>query len=239
MNKTDQRHLMQEELTRLLFGNFTFFAFSLMGFFAFMKQAEAPTAIWVILSIIAFIVASLVIRRLHRAYVFYVLTFIYALINSAMLFDTAFRLVFNLKEFTGWQSSLVFSFGVVITLFGFWSQFQIKSIQLRASEKINIRSGRLNLVSGFWNFQSPIHFDAPETEINKTRKLNQLSKLSPIITAFGFAIARMLTGETKGLIFGICMYVLGCTVLWGYAKHPAILFQLMKWERERKILIRV
>lgn len=232
-----QSHQMQSELMRLLMGIVVATIFSLIGFYSFL--GTQPSFLWSAVGLISFMLGYSLTPRLGRAYLFYIWAFTLALVNSTLLFDSSLRLIFVGGLFANLSLGWLISLGMGLTIFGLWSQYQIIRMQLQASLDHNIKSGRLNLKHGFWNFDMPLYFDSPDKENKKMMRFKRLSQLSPIVTALGFAVARAVDGGLQTVGFGICLYVLGCIAGWGSVKYLAITFQLLEWERTFQIEIEV
>lgn len=232
-----QNYQMQSELMQLLRRLIIMTVFSWIGFYSFLENS--PSLVAPILGFIYFLLALILIRRLDRAYLFYLITAMLDLITTAILLDASMRMIFVGGSLERFSLSWIVLIGIGITLFGLWSQFQVLKIQLRASLKHNLKSGRLDLKHGYWNFDMPLHFDQPDQENDKMQKWKRLSQLSPVVTALGFAFARIVDGGWQIVSVGIGLYILGCVVAWGVSKYLAISVQLQDWEREYNITIKV
>lgn len=228
---------MESELMQVLKSIIITTTFSWVGIYSFL--GKAPEILWPILGFVYFLLTLVLIRKLNRAHQFYWLIAVLAIINSILVFDSSIKLIFFSRSLNNLPFSWLETIGFVMTIFGFWSQIQLKRIQLRDSLAHNIKSGRLELTKGYWNLNVPLHFDVPTSELNKTKRLRQLSRLSPIVTALGLAIARVLDGGLQIVGFGVCLYILGCVIAWGCAKYLAIAFQLLEWEKEYNIRIKI
>lgn len=228
---------MQSELIQTLRRLMVMTFFSWIGFYSFLTKS--PSLVVPILGFIYFLLALILIRRLDRAYLFYLITAMLDLITTAILLDASLRMIFAGGSLERFSLSWIVLIGIGITLIGLWSQFQIIKTQLRASLKHNLKSGRLDLKHAYWNFDIPLHFDQPDHESRKMQKWRRLSLLSPLVTALGFAIARVIDGGWQMVGMGICLYALGLAVALGLSKSLAILIQLRDWEREHNIAIRV
>ena len=211
--------------------------FSWIGFYSFL--GKSPGLVGLILGFIYFLLALILIRRLDRAYLFYLIVSMLDLITTAILLDASLRMIFVGGSLAGFSLAWIILIGIGLTLFGFWSQFQFFRIQLRASLRHNLKSGRLDLKRGYWNFDMPLHFDQPDQERGKMQTWKRLSQLSPLVTALGFAIARVIDGGWQIVGFGICLYILGYAVAWELSKSLAISVQLRDWEREHNTTIKV
>ena len=234
-NTTSQSFQMQTELNQLVKSNIIMLLFSSIGYYSF--SGENSSLVWIVLGAIYFLTGSFVVRSVKKAFQFYLLIYTYTLIIAAPLFDTSLRLIFaEIRSLEGLSLVAIVS-GVIITLLGLWSQFQLMRSKLMVSTRQNIKSGRLNLENGFWNFDAPLHFDKLEAENKNLQRLNNLSKLSPLVTAFGFSIARSTEGQIQAMLFALCLYVLGYIVLWGGVKYLAISLQIIQWGKNNKITI--
>ena len=234
---SSQNYQMQSELMQLLRSLIVMTLFAWIGYYSFL--GKSPNFLWPILGCIYFLFASILIRRLERAYWYYLMISILVLIITVFLFDASLRLIFAGGSPAQFSLVWITLIGLGITLFGLRSQFQLIRFQLRASMKDNLRSGRLDLQRGYWNFGIPLHFDKPDQENGKLQKFKRLSQLSPLVTALGFALARIIEGGWQIVSFGICLYILGCVVAWGSSKYLAIAFQIRDWEREYNITLKV
>ena len=232
-----QNYQMQSELMQLLRRLMVMTFFSWIGFYSFL--GKSPSLVGPILGFIYFLLALILIRRLERAHLFYLITAMLDLITTVSLLDASLRMIFVGGSLAGFSLAWIVLIGIGITLFGLWSQFQSLRIQLGASLKHNLKSGRLDLKRGYWNFDMPLHFDQPDQEKSKIQKWKRLSQLSPLVTALVFAIARVIDGGWQMVGMGIGLYVLGFAVALGLSKYLAILVQLRDWEREHNITIKV
>jgi hypothetical protein len=81
--------------------------------------------------------------------------------------------------------------------------------------------------------------DAPRIEAVTMQRINSLFKLSPLVTALAFALARSIEGSVQMLAFALCLYLFGYITVWGYAKHLAIALQLQEWEHVHNVIIKI
>ena len=234
---SSQHYQMQSELIQILRRLMVMTFFSWIGFYSFL--GKSPGFGWLIFGFIYFLIALILIRRLDRAYLFYLITSILDLITTVMLLDASLRMIFAGGSRAGFPLAWIVLIGIGLTLLGLWAQLQVLRIQLKASLKHNLKSGRLDLKRGYWNFDMPIHFDQPDQERGKMQKWKRLSQLSPLVTALGFAIARVIDGGWQMVGVGIGLYALCFAVALGLSKYLAILVQLLDWEREYNIVIKV
>jgi hypothetical protein len=158
-----QIHHMQSEMMQVLRSIVVMTIFSLIGYYSFLD--ETPVFFWSILGGLYFLVSLFTIRRIRKAKAFYVLIFGLAIVNAILVYDSSIALIFVDKLWGSFSIIWVMLIGVFLTTIGFWTQFQTKKLQLIAALAINIKSGRLDLEKGYWDFDRPPHFDSPNLEL--------------------------------------------------------------------------
>jgi hypothetical protein len=239
----DQKHVMQTSFDRLLMGNVLFSMLSWFGLLTFLADYNFKTwstgFVWAALRILLFVIATARKNNFYFARQFYIAVFILALPNGLLLFDASLRLFMSTIDPSKAMFFWLTAINLVITLSGFMSQFQVIKSRLRSSFNQNKKSGRLNIKNGFWNLSAPLYLDPSESEDVKTKRWNLISKISPLVTAVSFAVARTVDGRIQTLVVAIGLYLLGCIIVWGYARHLAIAFQLQEWEKIYHIEIRI
>jgi hypothetical protein len=216
---------MTNELNQLLKSNIVFFIFIWTGSFSFQRdQALRPSFPWAIFNLIVLIILVKEIKKVKRAYLFHVIIYIMSLSVAAMILSGTVWFIFEKGEFDN-KSIWFIAASTTVTLLSFWSELRTVRSALRSSLTQIIKAGRLNLQEGQWNLSAELKLNSWKPD-----NINQLAKLSPIVTALGFALARSIEGGVQMYLFGICLYVFSFVIIWGYTKHLAIALQLREWE---------
>ncbi len=145
-----------------------------------------------------------------------------------------------ITQFSGWSLVLFIAINVLVILIGAVAQFQLSREQFIASKDHNINSGRLNLIDGWWNLEANLHFAHPSEERKKQQWAKNVRRLSPLVTAFGFMVARAIEGDMQSLFIAFGGYILGYIIsVLVSAKHLAIALQLKTWEKEYEMDIKI
>jgi hypothetical protein len=238
----NQRREMQTSMNRLFLGNLLFLMLSWMSLFSFLGYARLQTwktgILWCVLGILCFVLLTVAKPYLNRAAQFYFFLFVLALPNGCLLYDATLRLALaspTISAQTGW---LIVWF-ILLTIGGLFAQVQVWRGRLRTSLSKNLKSNRLSIEKGYWDFSKPLYIDDSTGESAEIKRWNVMSKASPIVTALSLLFARAVTGEIQMLAAAVGLYILGCTIIWGYGKHLAIALQIKEWERLHNIEIRI
>ena len=194
---------------------------------------------WIILGGTLFVFLTLYKRYFKHAYEFYLSLFILVLPNSFLLFDVATRLMVVATKLNNQIFAIFFFTNMLLIIVSLFARTQTMRARLHASVLQNIRSGRLNIKDGYWDFAKQLYIGSRASEDKKQKVWNNLSKISPIITALGMALTRTVEGNMQMIASAITLYILGYIVIWGYAKHLAISFELKKWETDYNINISI
>ncbi|MBK9209388.1 MAG: hypothetical protein IPL71_14220 [Anaerolineales bacterium] len=188
-----------------------------------------------IVSVLLPIYCLVEIRRIKSAYFIHLLWFILLVPSTLLIFAISLRQLIYITGLDGLYLYSLISFGLALTI-GFLV-IVVRSVmgKLRHAFEENINSGRLNVKDGFWNLNKPLRLDSEKKEGRKLRLISRISKLSPVVVAIGFFIARNVDGvEQLALITFFC-FLVGCSVLWTGAFELAISFQIREWERKYNI----
>ena len=174
---------------------------------------------------------------MQRAYQFYLAYYIQAVILCLILLDGSIRIISGAIKFSvtiGWLFILANILTVFISLF---AQVSSDRIRLNAALKHNIKSQRLDLQKGIWRLDAPLHLESPEREEAMLKVVNSLAKLSPLVTASGFALAKVIGGDLQNLVMGLCFYTLAYGFIRGTARELALASQLKEWEKKYDLKI--
>src|SRR5262245_35572179 len=118
-----QNYQMQSELIQLLRRLIVMTIFSWIGFYSFL--GKSPSLVGPILGFIYFLLALILIRRLDRGYLFYLISAMLDLITTAILLDASLRMIFVGGSLAGFPVVWIVLIGIALTLIGLWSQFQV------------------------------------------------------------------------------------------------------------------
>ena len=240
MKKNTQNTQMQNSYYRVLMGNFLFVTLGWFSILTFLGTSDWKTGfVWIILETTLFVFLTLYKQYFKHAYEFYFSLFILVLPNSFLLFDAATRLIVAATKLNKQTFFIFFLTNMLLIIVGLFFQTQTMRARLQASVLQNISSGRLNVKDGYWNFAKQLYIGSSVSEDQKQKVWGNFSKISPIITALSMALARTIEGNMQIVATAITLYMLGYIVLWGYAKHLAISFELKKWEADYNIHIEI
>ncbi len=239
MSAKQQIVQMQSEFSNLLRANITLALLSWVGFFSFLKSSSFLPFIWMSLGITLYVFFSIYAKKINRAYHYYLAIYLFSILNGLSLLHSSLIFFFKEGNVISLQLLCLIVFSAFLTIMGLWSQFKIITLELKSSILENIKSGKIDMKNGYWNFAIPLYLKSPSEESKNIRTLNALSKFSPLITALGLALARIIEGDVQQVLFGICLYILSCIVIWASTKYLAIAFQVVIWERERGLIIKI
>lgn len=230
---------MRSELFRLLRITVTLNVLSFIGFISFLKNDSLLPIKWMFWGIATYISLYIVTNYLNRAFQFYLLSYMFSVFNGLSLLHNSLLLFLKGEDPISTILLIVILLGAFFTLLGLWSQYKINTSELNSSILEVVESGILDIKNGYWDFASPLKLKSQNEGNSNIKRINTLSKLSPLITAFGFALARTVEGNTQKILIGICLYILSCTIIWASTKYLAFASQLLKWEREKGITIKI
>jgi hypothetical protein len=236
-----QNNEMQKILDTLLFGNI--FSFILSWFCINGLFGEKEQNFWITGMILTsagllfFLILTLLKDKLISPVKFHCVVFLLSLFNGLLLFDAALKLTIYSGNLQGQNAFLLFVINVLIIIGGLVSQTFAFREGLKNATNQNIKSGRLNIPDGLWDLAAPIHFNTKESESEKLKSYKRIARLSPVVTAITFIIARAVEGNAQSIIVGVVIFIMSVIYIWGYTKHLAIAIQIREWEKEYKTKI--
>jgi hypothetical protein len=239
--KDSQSREVQKVFDQLLYGNIVFSLLCWFGLLTFLYEAKfrfwtTGTAL-TILGIVMFIYFSITKKSITIASQVYLIWFLLSLPNGLLLLDASYRLIVYSIRLEGSYLYLLLGFNFVLIIGSILIQISFIRDMVKSSENQNIKSGRLNIKEGLWDLTKPLYIDSGESE-NKTRSnFSRISKLSPIVIAMTFFVARTVEGKTQTLIVGIAYLFVGCLIFWGFSRHLAVALQIREWEKTYGIKI--
>lgn len=189
------------------------------------------------LSLLHCLFRMIMVDKLTRAYQYHLSMLVQCVLMSLIFLDAAIRTMAFSVNLSSFQQILLISISLLLACFGLFTGAQIEGEKLREAYQHNLDSGRLELSNRKWNLEKPLRMDAPKKENQRIKRINNLAKLSPLVTATSFAVAKKVEGKSQLLLIGLCVYGLFFVLAWGGSRHLALTIQLRKWENEQGIEI--
>lgn len=234
--KTSQKENDREALNRMLFGIFVTSGISYaISSLLPTKQFEYLTRIiilWCVIGIVINIGSRVLITYIKLASFYYLQTFIAMLPVAGVLIDISTRAFIMFTKIHDKNVVIYIALTILGLLLGSWGQYRSIQMQLKNSKKHNIESGRLDIDNNFWNMEKTLYLDTPKKQYMKNRLYNNILKLSPIMTASGILVARMMTENIQTISVILCGYLLGYIYLLAFTSYLGIAIQIFHWDNE-------
>jgi hypothetical protein len=229
-----QHEDMQNEFNRILFGTIMY------SFLSWMISLGVPSSqqaqfrlrilVWLTLGVMLFIFFTLQKKSIQHAHKFHYFFYLQAIPMVGVLMEISISTIVVIGKFSEWLLFLFIALNAVAIFIGAFAQYQISREQLIASK---------DLRKGWWNLGAPLYMVHPQKHEREKQWARSLRRLSPLVTAFGFILARAIEGDIQSLIMAFCGYILGYFSIWGHTKQLAIALQLKEWEKEYEVDIKI